>query len=89
MFASLLSVQKPQLSYLNVIGELIVRIPELDDFGEEVEEGESSDVIFVCPIVLTVHELRRRIAGEIGLPLKTLHLYFKGSLLDDNEVIGQ
>ena len=87
MFASLLKVQKPRLAYNNVIGELVIRIPDLNPFGEEIEDGLYRNVVFVCPIVLSAHELRRRVAGEIGLPLKTLHLFYKGSLMDDDEVL--
>lgn len=86
MFASLLSAQKPKLAYNNVIGEIVVRIPEIDEFGEVVEDGPFTNVVFVCPVVITVHELRRRISGEIGFPIKMLHLYYKGSLLADDEV---
>ena len=86
MFASLLSAQKPKIAYNNVIGEIVVRIPEIDEFGEVVEDGPFTNVVFVCPVVITVHELRRRISGEIGFPISVLHLYYKGSVLADDEV---
>lgn len=86
MFASLIPTQRTKVANNNVIGELVIRMPMLDEFGEEVIDGEYKNVVFLVPVVMTVHELRRRIAGEVNLPLKTLHLYLKGSLLDSDEV---
>jgi hypothetical protein len=78
---------KPKQIYANVIGELIILIPEIDEFGEEVDEGSSRSVVFACPLVLTVHELRRRVAGETGMPLKKMHMFYQGSLLVDDDFV--
>ncbi len=70
-----------------VIGELIVLVPEVDKFGEPLNDGECiHNIVVACPTVVRVSELKRRVGGSMKVTHKKIHLLYRGSVLNDDNV---
>ena len=72
----------------HVAGELIVRYPDTDEFGDILNDGGCvKTIVFACPTVITAHELRQRINGTLKIfARKNAGLFFEGTKLDGEDV---
>lgn len=70
-----------------VIGELIVLVPEVDKFGDPLNDGECvRSIILACPTVMRAAELKKRIGGSMKITYKKIHVLYRGLVLKDDDV---
>ncbi len=72
----------------HVAGELIVRFPDTNEFGDILNDGLCvKTIVFVCPTVITAQEIRQRINGALKtFAHKNAGLFFEGTKLDGDDV---
>ncbi len=86
--SNLIFPNKSKILIKNEIGELFVYITPITNHLDPLyfDYHEKKRLYFVCPIQLTVLELKLRIKGLIQITIERIMLFYQGTLLGDQEV---
>jgi hypothetical protein len=86
---SLFFGSRPNVSVQYDIGELSVILPEFDKDRDPVlylEFNKRKTVHFTCPLNSTTLDIKLRVRGIFKIPTERIVLFYRGSVLQDDEV---